>query len=102
MAWTRAATLDDVWEGVPFPVDLQGTLLALYRLGDEVLAAGDLCPHEPGVRLSQGWLDGDTIECPMHQSCFNLRTGEVLCPPACSNIPVYPVKVEDGQVLVQL
>lgn len=99
--WHRAAALDDVWEGAPLPLELGGVCFALYRFGDEVHAASDICPHQ-NVKLSGGYLDGVTIECPMHQSCFNVKTGQVLNPPARQDIPTYPVRIEDGQVFVEL
>jgi nitrite reductase/ring-hydroxylating ferredoxin subunit len=100
--WLRASALDDVWEGAPCAVEVAGRPIALYRFGEEVHAVGDLCPHQPGVKLSGGFLDGETIECPMHQSCFHVKTGEVLGPPARENIPVYPVKIENGEVFVEV
>jgi nitrite reductase/ring-hydroxylating ferredoxin subunit len=100
--WLRASALDDVWEGAPTGVEVKGVPIALYRFGEEVHAIGDECPHQAGVRLSGGFLDGETIECPMHQSCFHVKTGKVLGPPAREDLPVYPCRVEDGQVLVQL
>jgi 3-phenylpropionate/trans-cinnamate dioxygenase ferredoxin subunit len=100
--WRRVSALEDVWEGAPTAVDVAGKPIALYRFGDEVHAIGDACPHQAGVRLSGGFLEGETIECPMHQSCFHVKTGKVLGPPAREDLPVYPVRVEDGQVLVEL
>lgn len=100
--WHRASALDDVWEGTPLAVSVEGQQIALYRFGSEVHAIGDLCPHQKDVKLSEGYLDGDTIECPMHQSCFNVRTGQVLSPPARENLPVFEIRIEDGQVFVAL
>jgi len=98
--WHRASALDEVWEGAPLPVTVEGHQIALYRFGAEVHAVGDLCPHQKDVKLSEGYLEGDTIECPMHQSCFNVRTGQVLNAPARENLPVFEVRIEDGQVFV--
>lgn len=98
--WLRASALDEVWEGAALPVTVGEHHIALYRFGDEVRAVGDFCPHQKDVRLSDGYLEGDTIECPMHQSCFNVRTGQVLSPPARENLPVFEVRIEDGQVFV--
>jgi nitrite reductase/ring-hydroxylating ferredoxin subunit len=100
--WHRASALEEVWEGAPLAVQVAGKPIALYRFGEAVHAVGDICPHQKDVKLSEGYLDGDTIECPMHQSCFNVRTGKVLTPPACDDLPVYPVRIEDGQVLVEV
>ncbi|WP_038205047.1 non-heme iron oxygenase ferredoxin subunit [Xenophilus azovorans] len=98
--WQRAGALDDIQEEAPHAVEIGGKAIALYRFGDEVCAVGDTCPHQGDVKLSEGYFEGDTIECPMHQSCFNVRTGKVLGPPARDDLPVYPVRIEDGQVLV--
>jgi 3-phenylpropionate/trans-cinnamate dioxygenase ferredoxin subunit len=100
--WQRAGALEEIWEGAPFAVELAGKPIALYRFGDEVCAVGDICPHQADVKLSEGYLDGDTIECPMHQSCFNVRTGKVLGPPARDDLPVFQIRIEDGQVLVDV
>lgn len=99
--WHRACAADDVWEGAPLAVTVEGKAVALYRFGEEVHAVGDMCPHQEDVKLSDGYLDGETIECPMHQSCFNVKTGKVLGPPAREDIPVFKVRIEDGQVLVE-
>jgi len=100
--WHCASALEEVWEGAPLAVDVHGQAVALYRFGDEIHAVGDFCPHQKNVRLSEGFLDGDTIECPMHQSCFNVKTGAVLSPPAREGLPVFKVRIEDGQVLVEI
>jgi len=100
--WHRATALDEVWEGAPLALDIAGTAVALYRFAGEVHCVGDFCPHQANVRLSGGFLDGESIECPMHQSCFNVKTGKVLGPPAQDDIPTYPVRIEDGVVFVQI
>jgi nitrite reductase/ring-hydroxylating ferredoxin subunit len=100
--WHRAAALDDVWEGAPLAVTVGGQPIALYRLGAEIHAVGDLCPHQKDVKLSDGFLDGEVIECPMHQSCFNVRTGRVLSLPAREDLPVFSVRIEDEQVFVEV
>lgn len=100
--WHCATAIDDVWEGAPLAVTLAGRPIALYRLGEEIHAVGDICPHQKDVKLSDGYLDGETIECPMHQSCFNVRTGQVLGPPAREDLPVFKVRIEEGQVFVEV
>ncbi len=100
--WHRAGALEDIWDGAPLAVELAGKSIALYRFGDEICAVGNICPHQSDVKLSDGYLDGDTIECPMHQSCFNVRTGKVLSPPAREDVPVFAIRIEDGQVMVEI
>ncbi|MER1967848.1 non-heme iron oxygenase ferredoxin subunit [Castellaniella sp. GW247-6E4] len=99
--WHAVAAPNEIIEGVPFPVVIEGTPIALYRLGDEIHAIGDICTHEH-VRLSEGFVDGDVIECPLHQSCFSIRGGRVLNPPAREDLPSYQVRIEDDQVFVNM
>ena len=89
-------------EGTPYAAEIAGVPIGLYRRGAELLAIGDICPHQGDVYLSDGYLEGETIECPMHQSCFSLRDGAVLAPPAEEGVASYAVRVEDGAVFVEL
>ncbi|MBN3846046.1 non-heme iron oxygenase ferredoxin subunit [Paraburkholderia sp. Ac-20342] len=100
--WHPAIQADAVAEGTPCPLLIGDTPIALYRLGREVYAISDRCTHEPEVRLSDGFVDGDVIECPMHQSCFSIRTGKVIGPPAREDVRAYPIRIEDGTVYVEL
>jgi NAD(P)H-dependent nitrite reductase small subunit len=99
--WHRVTEFDELIEEQPVPLHIGGVDLAVYRLGDEAYAIGDICPHQKDVKLSDGFVDGDVIECPMHQSCFNIRTGKVESPPAREDVPCYPIKIENGVVYVQ-
>ncbi len=99
--WHRASDLDRIPEGEPFPIQADGRALCLYRIGDAIHAVSDICPHQQSVRLSEGYFADGVIECPMHQSRFDVRTGKVLTPPACENLDVYEVKVEGGGIFVK-
>src|SRR5262249_12881198 len=72
---------------------------AVVRVGDEVFALHDVCSHEE-VPLSEGEVYDHTVECWLHGSCFDLRTGDPTGPPATEPVPVYPVKVSGGDVYV--
>jgi nitrite reductase/ring-hydroxylating ferredoxin subunit len=99
--WIRVADESAIEDGEPFPSALDGVAIALYRYEGAIYAIGDICPHEE-VRLSDGWFDGDHIECPLHQSCFEIRTGKCIeGGPAYEDVPAYAVKVEDGGVFVR-
>ena len=99
--WVDAMGCGDVEGDFPEAITLQGRYLAVYRCGDRFYATDGLCTHE-GAKLCYGYLEGEVIECPLHQARFNIVTGEVLGPPATTNLTVYPVKVRDGRILVQL
>ena len=99
--WVRVADGSDIVDGEPFASEWNGEAIALYRYEGEIYAIGDICTHEH-VRLSDGWLDGDRIECPLHQSCFEIRTGKAIeGGPAYEAVPLYSVKVEGDGVFVR-
>ena len=75
--------------------------IAVFRSNDnQVFAVRDACPHKQGP-LSQGIMHGFSVTCPLHNWKINLKSGEALAPDeGCVN--VFPVKVEDGIVYLQL
>ena len=77
--------------------------IALVRIGDDFYALGDRCSHAD-YSLSEGdvWEDEREIECPKHGSTFSLESGKPQSFPAVKPVPVYQVKVEGDQVLVEL
>ena len=99
--WERAANVDDVVEGEVVGASVGGRPIALYRVEGELYATHDICSHEH-ARLSEGYLDGCEIECPLHQARFDIRTGEARCRPATQPVAVYPVKVVGADILVRV
>jgi 3-phenylpropionate/trans-cinnamate dioxygenase ferredoxin subunit len=99
--WTRVCSLDDLEEGKKLAVEVDGEPVAIVCSEDSVFAIRDMCSHA-SVPLSEGEVDGYTIECWMHGSCFDLRTGEPLNLPANVPVPVYPVKIDGADVLVSI
>ena len=82
--------------------DNAGKSFAIYRTEDDTYHATDnICTHELAY-LSDGFLEGTTIECPRHAGCFDIRTGEPLNPPVCKKLVTYPIKVEDSKVYIGL
>lgn len=101
MSWTLACTTDDLELDKPFSVDVAGTLVAIVDTGDQLFAIADECSHG-NVMLSLGEVDDCTIECFAHGSRFDLRSGLPLDLPATRPVPVYPVHLQGGDVLVDL
>ena len=99
--WVRVADGSDIVDGEPFASEWNGEAIALYRYEGEIYAIGDICTHEH-VRLSDGWLDGDRIECPLHQGKFDIRDGRPTCQPVTEAVRTYPVKIENGRVFIDL
>jgi nitrite reductase/ring-hydroxylating ferredoxin subunit len=95
------AKRSEIPEGTGLCVEVEGKRIALFRLGDDVCAIDDSCPHANGP-LSEGGLEGDVVECPWHGSCFNVRTGEVIRPPAAEDVATYAVRVTGEEIEVEL
>ncbi len=102
MARFRVASVTEVPVGELKRVEIDHTPICLAHADDgSFYAISDICSHED-YPLSEGWLEGLSIECQKHGSRFDLRTGEPHALPAVDPVPVYPVKVEDGDVYVEL
>ena len=99
MAFARACALADVAPGSAIAVEVDGVGVAVVRNGDDVYAIHDECSHA-AIPLSEGDVEGCEIECWLHGSRFDLRTGKPSGPPATDPVPTYPVRVEGGDVLV--
>ncbi len=99
--FVRACAVSDLPDEGAIGVDLNGTPIAVVRAEGEVYALRDVCSHAE-VALSEGEVYDHTIECWLHGSCFDLRTGNPTGPPATTPVPTYPVKIEDKDVLVSL
>jgi ferredoxin-nitrite reductase len=95
-----AARDDQVVEGVGLEVEIGGHRMALFRVGGEVLAIDNVCPHSGGP-LAEGSLCDGLVTCPWHGWTFDVRSGRGVSRPDC-RVRTYPVRVENGQVLVQL
>jgi NAD(P)H-dependent nitrite reductase small subunit len=98
--WHRVAALVELIADAPFPARLGDTPIALYRVGDRVYALDDVCTHELAL-LSQGFVEGGAVECPLHGARFDIATGRCLAPPATVDLRTYAVRVEDGEVFVR-
>ena len=97
--YVRACSLSDFPDSGILSVEINHDEVAFVRTGGEVFAIRDWCSHA-AVPLSEGEVDGYTIECWLHNSRFDLRTGKPTGMPATQPVPVYPVKIEGDDVLV--
>ncbi|MET7686147.1 bifunctional 3-phenylpropionate/cinnamic acid dioxygenase ferredoxin subunit [Streptomyces sp. NPDC005423] len=101
MTFLRACGLSELAEDAPKRVELDGTPVSVVRSGGEVFAINDICSHA-NVSLSEGEVEDCQIECWLHGSAFDLRTGKPSGLPATRPVPVYPVKIEGDDVFVSL
>ncbi len=101
MTFQRACGLDEVADGTAIRVEVEGLDVAIVRDGEAVYAIEDECSHA-AVALSEGDVQGCEIECWMHGSRFDLRTGKPIGPPATQAVPVFPVQIDGDDVLIDL
>jgi 3-phenylpropionate/trans-cinnamate dioxygenase ferredoxin subunit len=101
MSFVKACALADVPDQGAFAVEIEDTPVVVARIGEEVFALRDVCSHAE-VALSEGEVYDHTIECWLHGSCFDLRTGKPTNPPATQPVPTYRVKIEGDDVYVSL
>jgi nitrite reductase/ring-hydroxylating ferredoxin subunit len=100
MAWTKVAGTSELPPGTLIEVVEGEELYAVCNIDGEIRALSGRCPHQGGP-LGQGVIEGNLITCPWHAWQFDSATG------ACDfdaggSIPTYPVRVEAGEVLVNL
>ena len=100
-SWVRAAARSDLAEGEVIGVEVAGHSIALYDADGNLFATDNICTHAYAC-LSDGWLDGEVIECPLHAARFDIRSGKVLDPPATEDLKTYPVRIVDGEIQVRL
>ena len=98
--FVKVAETKDVAAGTGILVELEGERIALFNVNGTFCAIGDVCTHSGGP-LSEGDLDGDTVTCPWHGAQFDIKSGEVLGPPAPDPVPSYRVKVEGTAILIE-
>ncbi len=106
MSFSRAAALVDVPQGGSLAVEIDGQEVVLVRDGDDVYALRDECSHA-SIPLSEGDVSAGSsgaceIECWLHGSRFDVRTGKPVNLPATEAVPTYPTRIDGDDVLVDL
>jgi 3-phenylpropionate/trans-cinnamate dioxygenase ferredoxin subunit len=99
--YVTVAWVGEIPDGEGRAFDLSDLAVGVFNCGGQYFAVGDVCTHAHAL-LHEGSLDRVrcTIECPLHGAEFDLRTGEVLTPPATEPIATFPVRVTDGEIQV--
>lgn len=99
--WHSVGSKAEIPEGEVKQAEIAGELIAIFNLGGCLYATSDTCTHEE-ASLADGFVDGETIECPLHQAVFHIPTGKVLAEPATKDLRVFPIRIENGTVQVQV
>ena len=95
------ATVDELGNGERIILDVGGETIAIFNIAGEYFAIADVCSHDDGP-VAEGELSDHEIACPRHGAKFDLRTGKALSLPAVIDIPAYPVRIEDNDILIGL
>jgi len=96
-----AIKASELAEGTMLALDVKGVHLLLARIGGEVSALSGTCTHED-ANLGLGFIIEDRVVCPLHLSQFDLRTGQVLNPPATAPLRSYNLKIEGETIFVEV
>ena len=99
--YVKVARADDVAPGTSIAVELPQASLAICNVDGRFFAVENLCTHDDGP-LGEGDLDGFRIQCPRHLAYFDVRSGKALTLPAVMDVKCFPVRVQDGDVEVEL
>jgi nitrite reductase/ring-hydroxylating ferredoxin subunit len=99
--WVTVAQLPSLPEGEMLGVEIGDKSIALFNVDGAIHATDNVCTHAFAL-LTDGWLDGDCIECPLHAGRFNVKTGKALGPPVDEDIKVFETRVVGSDIQVKL
>ena len=92
----------EVEPGTAIRIEKGALTLAVFNLDGDFCVTDDACTHGPGS-LSEGLVEGDTVECDFHGGVFNIRTGEVVAPPCMVPVKTYRTVVDaEGFVSIEV
>jgi 3-phenylpropionate/trans-cinnamate dioxygenase ferredoxin subunit len=97
----KVAKKSEITDGEMKAFNVGGRQITIANTDDEYLAFDDTCTHA-GCSLAGSFLDDKVVTCYCHGAQFDIKTGQVLAPPASSPIDVYKVKVEGEDILVEV
>ena len=101
MNWITVCQVEEVEEFMPKAVTVDDIKIGIFQLDSQYFAIENVCPHAYAL-LTEGFIEDGTLECPLHEAIFNIATGTLESGPGCRNLCTYPIKIEDGHVLVSL
>ena len=99
--WQAVLPASDLADGKPQRIDVDGQPVLLSRDGDAVYAISAVCAHA-GAPLEEGKFDDGCVECPWHNSVYDLKTGAVIHGPTTYAQPAYNARIADGQIELRI
>lgn len=99
--WVEVAQVDEIEDSDAKGCRVGSVFVAVFNVDGTFYATSDICTHAR-AHLSDGYIDGDIVECPLHQGRFHIPTGTAVSAPVTEDVRTYPVRVEGRKILVQL
>jgi 3-phenylpropionate/trans-cinnamate dioxygenase ferredoxin subunit len=99
--FVKVAKADEIVSGQARLVDVKGKQIAVFNINGDFFAIDNMCTHEE-ASLAEGETSGHEVTCPMHGAKFDVRTGEVLAPPAYDDVACYAVRVMGADIEVDV
>lgn len=101
MSWISVCGIDDVSENEPKAVEVNDKKIGVFVIDEQYFAIENVCPHAFAL-LTEGFIEDQTVECPLHEAIFDIQTGELKSGPGCRDLCTYPVRVDGQQIQIQL
>ena len=98
--WVCVGNTSQVTEDTPLSAEAGGTKVGIYSINGAIHALEDICPHADAL-LSQGFVDGDHVECPLHGALFHIPTGKCTRGPADRDLLQFDTMVEAGKIYLR-
>jgi naphthalene 1,2-dioxygenase system ferredoxin subunit len=99
--WVDVAAREAVPDMTAVSMVVQGREIAFFNVDGDIYATDNLCAHG-AARLTDGFLEGNEIECPLHQGRFDVCSGKALCDPLTEDVKTYRLKVQGDRIFIQL
>lgn len=99
--WIKIAKISDVPISDVQQCQVGEKCIALFNIKGKFFATDDICTHAH-AHLSDGYIDEDRIECPLHQGLFHIPTGRAIAAPPTEDLKIYQVRIEGDDVLIEV
>ncbi len=98
--WIKVIKVGEIDEEEALEIEIEtGSKIAIFNVKGKYFATDHLCTHED-ASLCDGYIDGDIVECPLHQGSFSISSGKALESPATVDLKTYSTKIIDDYVYV--
>jgi naphthalene 1,2-dioxygenase system ferredoxin subunit len=97
--WHALGSADELPPGAVKAFTVNGNEVAVYNVDGDLYATDNICTHAY-AQLSEGFLEGCEIECPLHFGRFDVRTGKGLCEPITQDLRTYDLRVDGGIIQI--